>query len=157
VIVLTASILYLLIVVPGTSGEMCMSRAMKIVGEVTDFNPLAIARAMGRVLKVSWFWIGIALMTTGFFALLAMLSVAKVSFVFPATALSYAVGTLGGKLFLRERVSQQRWLGVLVVCLGVLLVALGKAPENSELIAQLRGAEMALRHGTAVLMRSIGL
>jgi uncharacterized membrane protein len=56
-----------------------------------------------------------------------MLSVAKASFVFPATALSYAVGTLGGKFFLGERVTTQRWLGVLLVCIGVALVALGKS------------------------------
>jgi drug/metabolite transporter (DMT)-like permease len=126
-IVFTGAILYFLIVVPGTSGEMCMSRAMKIVGEVTDFRPHSIARTIGRAMKTPWFWIGITMMATGFFALLGMLSVAKVSFVFPATALSYAVGTLGGKLFLGEKVTRERWLGVLLVCVGVALVAIGKS------------------------------
>jgi drug/metabolite transporter (DMT)-like permease len=125
--VLTAGILYFLIVVPGTCGEMCMSRAMKTIGEVTDFRPHAIAQAMGRAMKVPWFWIGITLMAAGFFSLLGMLSVAKASFVFPATALSYAVGTLGGRFFLGERVTPQRWAGVLLVCIGVALVALGKS------------------------------
>ncbi|HEX4002417.1 MAG TPA: EamA family transporter [Candidatus Acidoferrales bacterium] len=124
---LTAGILYFLIVVPGTCGEMCMSRAMKTIGEVTDFRPHAIAQAMGRAMKVPWFWIGITLMAAGFFSLLGMLSVAKASFVFPATALSYAVGTLGGRFFLGERVTPQRWAGVLLVCIGVALVALGKS------------------------------
>ena len=123
---LTGVILYFLIVVPGTSGEMCMSHAMKTVGEVTDFRPHAIAIVIGRAMRVPWFWIGLTMMTTGFFALLGMLSVAKVSFVFPATALSYAVGTLGGRLFLGERVTPQRWFGVLLVCVGVALVAIGK-------------------------------
>jgi multidrug transporter EmrE-like cation transporter len=124
--VFTAAVLYFLIVVPGTCGEMCMSRAMKTIGEVTDFRPHAIAGAMFRAMKVPWFWTGITLMATGFFSLLGMLSVAKASLVFPATALSYAVGTLGGKLFLGERVTPQRWFGVLLVCTGVILVALGK-------------------------------
>ena len=123
---LKAAILYFLIVVPGTAGEMCMSRAMKIVGEVVDFRPHSIARSIGRAMKLRWFWIGLLMMATGFFSLLAMLSVAKVSFVFPATALSYAVGTLGGRLFLGERVTPQRWFGVLLVCIGVTLVAIGK-------------------------------
>lgn len=123
---LTQAILYFLIVVPGTAGEMCMSHTMKSIGEVTDFRPHSIARVIGRAMTVPWFWIGITMMASGFFALLGMLSVAKVSFVFPATALSYAVGTLGGKLFLGERVTRQRWFGVLIVCIGVVLVALGK-------------------------------
>jgi drug/metabolite transporter (DMT)-like permease len=124
--VLMAAVLYFLIVVPGTCGEMCMSHTMKTVGEVTDFRPHSVARSIGRAMKLPSFWLGIAMMTAGFFALLGMLSVAKVSFVFPATALSYAVGTLGGRLFLGERVTPQRWAGVLLVCVGVVLVALGK-------------------------------
>jgi len=124
--VLTGFIFYFLIVVPGTGGEICMSRTMKTVGEVTDFRPGAIARVLGRAMRVPWFWIGITMMAAGFFSLLGLLSLANVSFVFPAASLSYAVGTLGGKLFLGERVTPQRWFGVLLVCVGVTLVFLGK-------------------------------
>ncbi len=123
---LTQLLYICLIVVPGTSGEMCISRAMKHVGEVTDFRPRAIVRVIGRAMKVPWMWIGLSLMTMGFLALLGMLSIANVSFVFLATALSYVAGALGGKLFLRERVTPQRWFGVLIVCTGVVLVFIGK-------------------------------
>jgi drug/metabolite transporter (DMT)-like permease len=123
--VLTAFIFYFLIVVPGTGGEICMSRTMKTIGEVTDFRPGSIARVLGRAMRVPWFWIGITMMAAGFFSLLGLLSLANVSFVFPAASLSYAVGTLGGKLFLAERVTPQRWFGVLLVCVGVTLVFLG--------------------------------
>ena len=122
---LTELLYIFLIVVPGTSGEICVSRAMKRVGEVTDFRPHAIVRVIGRAMKVPWMWIGLSLMTMGFFALLGMLSIANVSFVRPVTALGYAVGALGGKLFLSERVTPQRWLGVLIVCTGVVLVIIG--------------------------------
>jgi uncharacterized membrane protein len=49
-----------------------------------------------------------------------------VSFVVPITALSYGFGALGGKVFLRERVTARRWAGVLLVCVGVGLVLIGK-------------------------------
>jgi uncharacterized membrane protein len=65
-------------------------------------------------------------MTLAFFSLLAVLSIENVSFVVPVTALSYAAGALGGIVFLGEQVSSRRWLGVLLVCLGVTLVWLGK-------------------------------
>ena len=123
---MTQAIFFVLIIFPGTGGEICVSRAMKTIGEVTDFRPGAIARFVGRAMTVPWMWIGITMMAMGFFALLGMLSVANVSFVFPATALSYAVGALGGKIFLGEKVTPQRWLGVLIVCLGVALVFIGK-------------------------------
>ena len=88
-------------------------------------SPRAIIHVLGRAMRVPWFWIGITMMAAGFFSLLGLLSVANVSFVFPATAISYAVGTLGGKIFLREQVTPQRWAGVLLVCAGVALVFLG--------------------------------
>jgi len=37
------------------------------------------------------------------------------------TALSYAAGAIGAMLFLHEHISRQRWLGVLIVCVGVTL------------------------------------
>jgi len=115
-----------IIVVAGTGGELCVSRAMKVVGEVHDFRPAALVHFVFRAMRVSWMWIGIAMMTLAFFALLAMLSIENVSFVVPVTALSYAAGALGAMLFLHERISAQRWLGVLIVCAGVTLVWLSK-------------------------------
>jgi len=42
------------------------------------------------------------------------------------TALSYVAGAFGGVVFLREHVSSQRWFGVSLVAIGVVLVLLGK-------------------------------
>ena len=123
---ITVVVLYVVVVVVGTVGEMCLSRATKTIGEVHDFSPHAIARHVFAAMKVPWMWLGISLMAAAFFALLGMLSMANASFVFPATALNYAVGAIGGKFFLKERVTAQRWLGVLIVCIGVVLVVLGK-------------------------------
>lgn len=123
---ITGIIFYMLIVFSGTAGELCVSRAMKSIGEVTDFRPHSIVKVIVRALKVPWMWMGVGMMALGFFSLLGMLAIANVSFVFPATALSYGVGALGGKLFLGEQVTPQRWAGVLLVAIGVALVVIGK-------------------------------
>lgn len=120
------AILLFLVVASGTGGEICVTRAMKHVGEVTDFRPLALVRVIFRAMKVSWMWIGVSMMALAFFSLLAVLSIENVSFVVPVTALNYAAGALGGKFFLGERVTPRRWTGVLLVCIGVTLVWLGK-------------------------------
>ena len=121
-----AFVCYFLIMVAGTAGELCVARAMKTFGEAKQFHPAAIVRTLLRAMQVGWMWLGVLLMTIAFFALLGMLSVENVSFVVPATALSYGVGALGGKLFLGEQVSLTRWLGVLLVCVGVALVFIGR-------------------------------
>jgi multidrug transporter EmrE-like cation transporter len=120
------ALLLFFVVVSGTGGEICVTRAMKRVGEVTDFRPLAVVRVILRALKVSWMWIGVAMMALAFFSLLGVLSIENVSFVVPMTALNYAAGALGGKFFLGERVTPRRWAGVLIVCVGVTLVWFGK-------------------------------
>jgi drug/metabolite transporter (DMT)-like permease len=117
---------FFMIVVAGTGGELCVSRAMKQVGEVHDFRPAAIVRVIGRALTVKWMWLGVGMMTMAFFSLLAILSMEKVSFVVPVTALSYVAGALGGRFFLGESISMRRWTGIALVCVGVTLVFLGK-------------------------------
>jgi drug/metabolite transporter (DMT)-like permease len=118
--------LLFIIVVAGTGGELCVSRAMKAAGEVTDFRPASLLRFVLRALRSGWMWAGVGMMAMAFFSLLGMLAVEAVSFVVPVTALSYAAGALGAAVFLRERVSLQRWAGVFIVCVGVTLVLLSK-------------------------------
>jgi drug/metabolite transporter (DMT)-like permease len=115
-------VLLFLIVFAGTGGELCVTRAMKKIGEVRDFRPASLVRTIIRVLGVGWMWLGVALMAIAFFSLLGMLSLENVSFVVPVTALNYVVGALGGKFFLGERVMGRRWAGVLLVCIGVTCV-----------------------------------
>jgi drug/metabolite transporter (DMT)-like permease len=124
--VVSEFIFFFFIVVFGTTGEIFMSRAMKETGEVKDFRPVALAEVILRALRVKWMWLGVGMMAVGFFSLLAVFSFENVSFVVPVTALSYVVGALGGRFFLGERVSLQRWIGILLVCAGVTLVLIGR-------------------------------
>jgi multidrug transporter EmrE-like cation transporter len=120
-------ILFTMIVMAGTAGELCVSRAMKRVGEATSFRPVEIAKVVLRALHQPWMWAGVSMMTVAFLALLGALSLYNVSFVVPVTALSYVAGALGGMVFLHERVSLWRWIGVLLVTIGVTLVFFGKS------------------------------
>jgi bacterial/archaeal transporter family protein len=122
---LTEVILFSFIILAGTCGELCVSRAMKVVGEVKDFRPVAIAQVIFRALRVGWMWAGVGLMALAFFSLLGALSLLNVSFVVPVTALSYVAGACGARFFLGERVSSRRWVGVCLVSVGVTLVFLG--------------------------------
>jgi drug/metabolite transporter (DMT)-like permease len=115
-------ILFFLIIASGTGGELCVSRAMRSLGEVHDFRPKSILSFVLRGLRVPWMWLGVAMMMLAFVSLLAILSFRDVSFVVPVSALSYAAGAFGAKAFLGERISRNRWLGIAVVCIGVTIV-----------------------------------
>jgi len=115
-------VLFFFIIVAGTGGELCLSRAMKSIGEIHDFRPWPLLRFIGQAMGLPWLWAGVSLMALGFFSLLAILSFLEVSFVVPVSALSYAAGAFGAKLFLGERISRHRWMGIAVVTIGVTLV-----------------------------------
>lgn len=116
------AVLFFFIVVAGTAGELSVSRAMKTIGEVHDFRIRSILRFVLQSFRLPWMWAGIALMSLAFFSLLAILSFRQVSFVVPVSALSYAAGAFGAKLFLGERISRSRWIGIAIVCVGVTIV-----------------------------------
>jgi drug/metabolite transporter (DMT)-like permease len=113
-----------IIVVAGQLGDLSLSVGMKTVGEVKSFTPINLLRFLSRALQVKWLWIGIGLMAVAFFSLLALLSWANVSLVVPATAASYAVGAMGAQFLLGEHVNRRRWIGVIIVCIGVALVCI---------------------------------
>jgi drug/metabolite transporter (DMT)-like permease len=114
-----------LLIFGSTGGEIAITRGMKATGEPERLRPKELLRFLGKAFRSGWFWTGVPLMALSFYALLVLLSWEPISFVIPASALSYVVGTLGAKYILGEEVSVARWAGVLLVCTGVALVALG--------------------------------
>jgi drug/metabolite transporter (DMT)-like permease len=111
-----------------TGGELAMSYGVKQVGEPESFRPMALLRFVWAAVRNSWLWVALPLLAASFYSLLILFSWAPVSVVIPASASNYIVGTFGAKYLLKEDVSFKRWLGVVLVCLGVTLVLLtGKA------------------------------
>ena len=117
-------------VLTGSGGELCLTHAMKRVGEVHDFSPAALLRFIGQSLRDVWMWISVASLAVSFYTFLVMLSWYPVSFVVPATSLAYVIGPLGAQLFLRERLTSTRWAGAVVICLGVALASLDQVPSG---------------------------
>lgn len=105
-----------------TGGEIAMSYGVKQVGEPQGFRPTALLRFVWAAAKNRWLWVAIPLLAASFYSLLILFSWAPVSVVIPASASNYIVGTFGAKYLLKEDISIKRWLGVVMVCLGVTLV-----------------------------------
>lgn len=121
----------LLVALTGAFGEIAITHAMKRLGEVRRFTPAAILRFVAGAMLQGWLWAGIGLLTVSFFGFLTMLSWYPVSFVMPATSLSYIAGALGAKFLLREKLSLTRWVGIALIFVGVGLSWSDKAPVLS--------------------------
>jgi drug/metabolite transporter (DMT)-like permease len=107
-----------------TGGEIAMTYGMKQVGEPASFRPVVLVKFIGRAMRNAWVWFALPLLGASFYSLLILLSWAPLSVVIPASAFNYVVGTFGAKYLLREQVSIKRWMGVVMVCVGVTLVLL---------------------------------
>jgi drug/metabolite transporter (DMT)-like permease len=116
-------ILVALVVIPGTIGDVLNSAGMKRQGELTDWSPHGLLR-FGRETLSNWYiLIGMPVMALSFFALMALLSNTTMAFAVPATASSYVLETAMAKYLLKEKVDWHRWIGTVLVAIGVILLA----------------------------------
>lgn len=121
---MTTALFIAIVVLSNAAGDVLLTRAMKQVGEISTLNPGELFAIARKVLRNGTFLAGILSMGVGLGAFLIVLSWADLSFVFPATSLVYVLSTLGARVVLRETVTFHRWVGILIVCLGVALVSM---------------------------------
>ena len=98
-----------------------LSRGMKDIGHVS------ISHLQNLILALRNPWIvGGILFLLGFFAAyMTALSWADLTYVLPATSLGYVLLALIAKFILHEQVTFLRWIGILLIAVGVTFVASG--------------------------------
>ena len=112
-----------LMVLFNSAGDTLLSRGMKEVGEIRFGAPALLWHELLRILGTGSIWLGIASLLSFFVCYLLLLSWADFSFVMPATASVFVVVPLLGAFLLHEHVSVTRWIGVVIICIGVALVS----------------------------------
>jgi len=119
-------LLILLMVMFGPLGNVLLGKGMKRIGTVSIGTPAGVLDLLSRVLTSGTIWLGIGSLLTFFIAYMLVLSWADYSYVQPASSVAYGMVALLAHFMLREVVTPMRWMGVLVICLGVLVV--GQTP-----------------------------
>ena len=104
-------------------GNVLLSKGMK---EIAGSDPTWPAQWAPVLLKAAispTVLVGAALFIVFFILWAIALSRADLSFVLPAVSFEVVLNVLFATWFLEEIVSPVRWLGVALICIGVLLVA----------------------------------
>jgi len=127
--ILKTSILLVLLVVLNSAGNFFFGLGMKRIGALQGWSRAALHSAFIAIFSNAWIWLGIVSMLLFLAALMLVLSWADFSYVLPATASMYAVVPLLGHFVLGESVTGLRWIGVALICLGVVFV--GRTPPNT--------------------------
>ena len=113
-----------IIILASSLGDVLIAKGMKRVGEIATLRLRELALIGTSIVRNAAFLLGLLCLAISFGAFLAVLSWADLSFIVPATSLSFVVSTLGAKWLLKERINRLRWLGTLLVCVGVALLSL---------------------------------
>ena len=114
----------LIIVLSTSTGEVLIARGLRQIGEISTLNPWFLLRLSARLLMNPNVFLGVLSMAISFFAFLTVLSWENLSYTVPATSLSYVISTLGAKFILKEHINAHRWVGTLLVGVGILLISL---------------------------------
>jgi drug/metabolite transporter (DMT)-like permease len=127
-------VMVLVMIVCANAGDLLLKRGMARIGPV-GLTTHGITRAFRETLASPTIWLAIFLLIGFMVSYMTVLSWADYSYVMPAGAFGYAVLTFLAVDFLHESVSPRRWVGVVLICVGVLLVGQTK-PRTTEVASE---------------------
>ena len=122
----------LLLVLCANAGDLMLKRGMSQIGAVS-LSWAGLQHALNLTVHNPTIWLGILFLLGFMISYMTVMSWADYSYVMPAGAFGYALLTLLAVVVLHEKVSLQRWAGVLFICVGVILVGQTKprtTPKN---------------------------
>ncbi len=127
-------VMILAMVVCANVGDLMLKRGMTQIGAV-EISPAGLQHALLSTISNGTIWMGIFFLTGFMLSYMTVLSWADYSYVMPAGAFGYALLTLLAVVFLHETVSPRRWVGVFLICIGVLLVGQTR-PRTTEAVVR---------------------
>jgi uncharacterized membrane protein len=114
-------VMVLAMVVCANAGDLMLKRGMSQIGAVQLTVP-GLEHAFRLTVTSGTIWMAIFFLSGFMLSYMTVLSWADYSYVMPAGAFGYAMLTFLAVVFLHESVSPRRWVGVVLICAGVLLV-----------------------------------
>ena len=124
-----------LVVISNVLGNFFLTFGMRQVGPVVTVSPWPYIAALFN----PWVAVGVSLLIVWLISQMTLLSWADLSYVLPVTSIGYVLVALVGRFFLHEQIRAERWLGIGLIMMGVMLV--GKtAPRATKPIEQAVGA-----------------
>lgn len=114
-------VVVLMMVVCANLGDLMLKRGMLQIGAV-QISGVGVWSALLSTIHNGTIWLGILFLLGFTFCYMTAVSWADYSYVMPAGAFGYAIQTMLAVTILHEAVTAQRWIGVVLIVTGVLLV-----------------------------------
>ncbi|MDQ3646693.1 MAG: multidrug resistance protein [Actinomycetota bacterium] len=121
---LISVVLLLISVAFAVGGQLTLKYAMDRVGRIGTAQISDLTGTIARAAKEPSLWGGLTLFGISALFWLVVLSRVELSLAYPFVGLSYVVVVALARFLFHEDVPPLRWLGVLVVAVGIALVGL---------------------------------
>jgi len=113
--------LIILGVMLNAAAQLVLKQGMRTIGHfafsLKNLWPISVKVALNPFVMT-----GLACYAVSVVVWLLVLSRVEVSFAYPLLSIGYIVAAFAGWTFFGEAVGIERWLGILIICLGVYLV-----------------------------------
>lgn len=120
-----------LIVLSNTVGNLFLGLGMQ---RMPGFSHVSFAEYLVSLGTNLWIIFGVALLIVWMVSQLSMFTWADLTYVLPVTASAYVLTAIFSEIFLHERISAERWIGVVLISLGVMFVS--RTPPRAKEILQ---------------------
>ena len=113
-------LLILISVILGAFGQIFLKKGMKNVGEI-EIKDLLSSKFF-NLIREKFLFLGIALYGLAAIVWLVILSKAELSFAYPLISIGYILVAVLSKIFLNESLTLVRFLGIILIFIGVFLI-----------------------------------
>ncbi|MEM8778789.1 MAG: hypothetical protein AAGF26_07955, partial [Cyanobacteria bacterium P01_G01_bin.49] len=108
--------------VADASGDLSLALGMKKIGQSEEKMTISgMVKLVIKIITNPLILTGITCQGIAFFSFISVLSWADISFVRPATALTYIISMTGAKFILKENIRESKLLGIILIGVGVFM------------------------------------
>lgn len=128
-LLLKTRILLAVVIVSNAFGNVALGFGMRTVGDIATFSPVDLVASGAASLANPWVLLGVCLLVLYFAAHTVVLSSVDLSYVLLVTSVGYVLVAILSALLLDEPITVRRWIGTVLIGLGVGVV--GSTPAST--------------------------
>ena len=113
-------VLILLSVLLNCAAQLLIRKGMLVEGEVGMQNMLS---HIGSMITNVWLWGAMLCYALSILLWMSVLSKVEVSYAYPFLSVGYVVSAVAGYALFNENLSPIRIAGIIVICIGVILIS----------------------------------
>jgi drug/metabolite transporter (DMT)-like permease len=106
-----------------STGVVLLKKGMTQIGDLHGVTVAEVVRVVKLGATSPQILLGVFFEALFFVCLLMLMSKSDISFLWPLTALSFVFATFAAMIFLGEKVSPVRWLGVVLIMIGAAFIS----------------------------------